>query len=84
MEHNTEVVKVEHISDTQIAVTLRCCADDSTASVHTIEVSGEQDDANLQEWLNGRHAHVQGLHEKRERAKVFFEKLKVMGEVINP
>ena len=77
MEHNTEVVKVEHSSDTQIAVTLRCCADESTDSVHTIEVSGEHTDAELQEWLNGRHSHVQGLHGKRERAKSFFNNLKL-------
>lgn len=76
-QHTTEVVKVEHISDTQVAVTLRCCADESTDSTHTIEVGGEQADADLQEWLNGRHAHVQGLHVKRERARSFFESLKL-------
>lgn len=78
MEHKTQAVNIEHITDTQIAVKIRCCGDESTDSVHTIEVSGELTEADLQAWLDGRHTHVQGLHGKRERAKSFFESLKVM------
>jgi hypothetical protein len=47
------------------------------ASVHTIEVSGDLAQADLQAWLDGRHAAVHGLHDKREAAKNFFNKLKV-------
>ncbi len=75
MEHKTEVVEVQHVSDTMIAVRLRCCGDESTDSVHTIEVSGEHTEADLQAWLDGRHVHVQGMHDKRETAKAFLKKL---------
>jgi hypothetical protein len=80
MEHKTEVVEVQHVADTLIAVRLRCCGDESTDSVHTIEVSGDLAQAALQAWLDGRHAAVQGLHDKREAAKNFFNKLKVKAE----
>ena len=73
--HKTEIINVQHLADTLIAVTLRCCSDESTDSVHTIEVSGENTEADLQVWLEGRHAHVQSLHGKREAAKSFFKKL---------
>ncbi|HLX83820.1 MAG TPA: hypothetical protein VKR59_07970 [Terriglobales bacterium] len=76
MPHTTEVVNVQHLADSQIAVTLRCCSDASTDSVHTIEVSGDNTEADLKAWLDGRHAHVQGLHDKRETATAFFESLK--------
>ena len=75
MTHKTEVFGVQHLSDGEIAVKLRCCGDESTDSVHTIEVSGDLAQADLQAWLDGRHAQVQGLHEKRERAKAFFQSL---------
>jgi hypothetical protein len=48
-----------------------------STTVHTIEVSGDLAQAALQAWLDGRHAAVQGLHDKREAAKNFFNKLKV-------
>lgn len=76
MEHKTEVIEVQHLADTMVAVRLRCCGDESTDSVHTIEVSGDLAEADLQAWLDGRHAHVRGLHEKRAKAKAFFEGLK--------
>lgn len=76
MEHKTEVIDVQHLADTMIAVRLRCCGDETTDSVHTIEVGGDMADADLQTWLDGRHTHVQDLHDKRENAKAFFEKLK--------
>lgn len=75
MEHKTEVIEVQHLADTMVAVRLRCCGDATTDSVHTIEVSGDLAQADLQAWLDGRHAQVQGLHEKRERAKAFFQSL---------
>jgi hypothetical protein len=55
---------------------LRFAYDESTDSVRTIEVSGARADADLQAWLDGRHAHVQELHGKREAAKACFENLK--------
>jgi hypothetical protein len=79
MSHNTEILEVSHVTDTQIAVKIRCCGDDSTASCHTIEVSTDHTDAQIQEWLDGRHAHVQELHNRREKAKATIERLKARG-----
>jgi hypothetical protein len=76
MEHRTEVIDVQHLADTMIAVKLRCCGDESTDSVHTIEVSGEQSEPDLWAWLEGCHARVRELHTKREKARSFFETLK--------
>jgi hypothetical protein len=77
MEITVEVIKVEHLANTLVAVTLRCCGDESTDSVHTFEVSGEHTEADLQAWLDSRHAHVKRQYHKRETAKDFFNKLKV-------
>ena len=76
MDHKTAVVDVTHLTDSMIAVKLRCCGDATTDSVHTIEVSGDHTEADFQAWLDGRHAHVQELHEKREKARFFFETFK--------
>jgi hypothetical protein len=75
MKHKTETIEITHVTDTQLAVKIRCCGDDSTASVHTLEV-GTDTDEQIKEWLDGRHAHVQGLHEKRERTKAILASLK--------
>jgi hypothetical protein len=75
IEIAVEVIKVEHIANTLVAVTLRCCGDESTDSVHTFEVSGEHTEADLQAWLDSRHAHVRGQYHKREAAKDFFIKM---------
>jgi hypothetical protein len=69
-------VDVQHVSDTMLAVKLRCCGDTSTDSVHTIEVSGSLAEADLQAWLAARHTRVQSLHEKSTKAQAFFENLK--------
>jgi hypothetical protein len=75
MAHTTEIVNVQHLADTQVAVTLRCCSDASTDSTHSIEVSTDHIAADLQAWLSGRHTHVQQLHEKRLAAVAFFQSL---------
>jgi hypothetical protein len=76
MGHKTQVVKVTHVTDTQIAVRLRCCEDSSTDSVHTFEVSPDHQESDLKAWIDERHKHVQGLHQKRDKATAFFESLK--------
>jgi hypothetical protein len=43
-------------------------------------VSGDLEDADLQAWLDGRHAQVQGVHEKSAKAKAFFQKLAVLAK----
>jgi len=76
MAHTTEIINVQHLADTQVAVTLRCCGDATTDSAHTIDVNVDQTDADRQAWLDERHTHVQGLHANRDAAKAFFESLK--------
>jgi hypothetical protein len=48
-QHDRPIRRLLHLADT-IAVKLRCCADPTTDSVHTIEVSGDQAEADLQAW----------------------------------
>jgi hypothetical protein len=75
MKHSTAVVEVNHISDGQLTVKLRCCSDASTDSVHTYDV-GESTDQQIQDWLANRHAHVQVMHDRRERTRAVLASLK--------
>lgn len=75
MAHTAKIVSKEKLSDSAIAVKLRCCEDESTDSVSTIYLWGENDTASLPEKIAKQKERVQNQHERMNLAMEALGKL---------
>ena len=77
MAHVAAVVEKKKLSDGQIAVCLRCCADATTDSWHTLSITAESTPADLTAWLDSRKAAVEALHQAHQDADAALQNLMV-------
>jgi hypothetical protein len=65
MNHITEIIRTQQMSDEALAVTIRCCGDPKTDSVLTIygvgKLSSEQMALDIDKWHNRVAAKCQGM-----------------------
>lgn len=78
MAHTVEVVKYEKLSNGQVAMTLRCCGDQSTDHVHTMAVSVASNVASLKASLDPQRVFLANQHQSALDTQVV-----AMGEIGN-
>lgn len=63
MSHNTEVIEVKELSDSQVAYRVRCCGEELTDSWHAVHV----DAPDIEQSLQAHKDRVAKLHEAKLR-----------------
>lgn len=73
--HKSKVTAVKVLSDGQLAVKVRCCEDESTASWLTVNNTHEHDADSLREIVVAHQLRVEAHHAKRDKAHAFLKSL---------
>ena len=74
-EHTQTVIEKKLLTNGQISVLIRCCADERHQSWHTLGVTPSTTSDTINAWLEGRKAAVQAQHEAMLAAAAHLDSL---------